>query len=69
MQLHGNFTLKRIEMFKDPETEVLKAKRGFICHEGYHWFCIRHVSGCWVNLDSTKRKPIRLSEFYLEYLP
>jgi ataxin-3 len=37
----------------------------FVLNLSQHWFTIRRIEGVYWNLDSMKKKPLRVSDFYL----
>lgn len=43
-----------------------KGSKGFVCNYGNHWIPIRKIENTWWNLDSKNKKPLKLSETYLE---
>lgn len=43
----------------------LNLEEGFICNSSYHWFSIRKIRGIWYNLNSLKKNPKVISDFYL----
>ena len=41
-------------------------ERGFLCNLSEHWFALRRVDSTWWDLNSIKRAPRKIGEFYLE---
>jgi len=39
---------------------------GYVCNHAAHWFCLRHMHGLWLNLNSLLRRPAVISDTHLE---